>query len=61
MLAARLEGKDLELESIKEDNADMLHQVRGGSGTCRNLTREYASTSAGGEGRGGVTTESVLL
>lgn len=29
VLAARLEGKDLELESIKDDNGDMLQKVGG--------------------------------
>lgn len=29
MLTAKLEGKDMELESIKEDNSDMLQKVGG--------------------------------
>lgn len=34
MLTARLEGKDLELESIREDGADMLQKVGGALTFC---------------------------
>lgn len=43
MLTARLEGKDLELESIREDGADMLQKVGGPLAFRRVILSSYLS------------------